>query len=303
MQRSGGIGVTAKMFEAVQSHYDLEELLKYEPVCRITPEILKSQESLKGMKLLLNIDLETIVTEEVIFRALEMGNDSTRSERLIKEQGNGALEALFDRSPDIAVTQEMLQVVRCAEDMEILLKRLRPDTSISTDVVTAISKIELGEENLFNLPVLEEAYLTMRPLLKFDPSIRLDHKMALHMVRPYNGIDALEMLLEHDPSMPVTEEMFLRIFGLGHLRIFGRGHHGDKFADLLHKFGKRLVFTDEMREVIDQAYCDQSEAAKRERFYSLGVNDENGTEPEGNNKKRKRSRCGTELQQQRRRHR
>lgn len=266
MQRSGGIGVTAKMLEAVRTDHDLEKLLKHKPVCRITPEILKSQKTLKCMRLLLDIDPETPVTKEVIFRALEFGNDSKLLYRWLKE-GNDVLETLFDRSPDIAVTQEMLQAVRCAADMETLLKHLEPGTRISTDVVAAVSKIELGE-----------AYLTMRPLLKFDPSIRLDPKMALQMISYPNFIGALEMLLEHDPSMPVTEEMFLQIFGQ-----FPTSRESDreKLADLMHKYGTRLVFTDKVQEVIDLAYQSKSEAAKKKRFYSLRVIDEDGIEPVG----------------------
>ncbi len=260
MQRSGGIGVTAKMLEAVQSYYDLKELLKHKPVCRITPEILKSQECLRSMKLLLDIDPETPVTEEVIFRALEIAIDSNRWYRWLKEDGKSVLETLFDRNPDIAVTQEMLQAGRYAADMEILLKHLEPGTRISTDVVAAVSKIKL-----------QDAYLTMRSLLKFDPSIKLDPEMALQLVKYPNAIDALEMLLKHDPSMPVTEEMFLRIFE--------QEDHRKKLANLLHEYEKRLMFTDKMREVIDHAYQCKREAATKKRFYSLGVTDEDDIEP------------------------
>lgn len=253
MQRSGGIGVTVKMLEVVRTHHVLQELLKHKSVCRITPEILKSQKTPKCMKFLLNIDPETPVTEDVIFRALEIGND--RSNVFRWEGGNDVLDFLFDRSSDITVTQKMLQAVRCAADMEILLKRLESGTRISTDVVAAVSKIELGE-----------AYLTMRPLLKFDPSIRLDPEMALQTIGYLNAIDALEMLLEHDPSMPVTEEMFLRIFGKPPS---SRESDREKLADLMQKYEKRLVFTDKVREVIDDAYQNTSEVAKKQRFYNL----------------------------------
>ncbi|KAF2808296.1 uncharacterized protein BDZ99DRAFT_419279 [Mytilinidion resinicola] len=265
MQRSGGIGVTAKMLEAVHSHYDLKYLLEHKPVCRITPEILKSQKQLKCMKLLLDIDPETPVTKEVVFRALEIGNDFDRRYRKHEQEGKDVLETLFDRSPDIAVTEEMVQAARCAADMEILLKHLEPGTRISTDVVAAISKLGLGE-----------AYLTMRPLLKFDPSIRLDPKMALQMIGYGNGINVLEMLLEHDPSMPVTEEMFLQIFGQTL-----RESDGKELADVMHKYGTSLVFTDKVREVIDHAYQNKSEAAIKKRFYSLRMTDEDGIEPVG----------------------
>jgi hypothetical protein len=177
------------------------------------------------------------------------------------------LETLFDRSPDIAVTEEMVQAVRCAPDIEILLKHLEPGTRISTDVVAAVSKIGLGG-----------ACLTMRPLLKFDPSIRLDPKMALQTIGYSDQIDALDMLLEHDPSMLVTEEMFLQIFGQS---LVWEEPHREKLADLMHKYGKRLVFTAKVREAVDHTYQSTSEAAKKKRFYSLRVTDEDGIEPLG----------------------
>ena len=202
MQRSGDIGVTAKMLEAVQSDHGLEELLRHKPVCRITPEILKSQQTPKCMKLLLDFDPKTSVTEAVIFRALNIGNHWSRGHGLFKKDGFDVLETLFDRSPDIAVTQEMLQSVCCAADMEILLKHLKPGTRISTDVVTAVSKTEMGEPDQRGLMKLGEACRTMCLLLKFDPSIKLDPKIALRTIEYSDSAEKLEMLLKHDSSMP-----------------------------------------------------------------------------------------------------
>ena len=255
MQRSGGIGVTAKMLTAVETHYNLEKLLEHRPVSGITPEILKSQKELKCMKLLMDIAPETTVTEEVIFRALEIRDVLNRWDTSRKQEEKEVLETLLERSPDIVVSEEMLQAVRCAADMEILLNHLSPGTCISFDVIAAVSKL--------NSP---EAYRTMRPLLKFDPSIRLDPDMVLRMIVWPNAINALEMFLEHDPLMPVSEEIFLRVFEKSRMwDRFGR----EKLADLMHKYGKSLVFTDKVREVIDDAYQEKSQATKKMRFYSL----------------------------------
>ena len=264
MQRSNDIEVTIKMLKVVRNHYELKKLLEHRSMCRITSEILKSQKTFKCLKFLLDIDPETPVTEEVIFRALEIGNDSILEYR---RQGNDVLETLFGRSPDTAVIQEMLQAVRCAADMEILLKHLKSDTRIFSDVIAAVSRIEL-----------EKAYLTMRPLLKFDLSIRLDPKMALQTISYCNAIDALEMLLKHDPSMLITEKMFLRAFGQSST---SRKSDREKLANLMHKYKKRLVFTDKLRKIIDHAYQNKSEAAKKKRFYSLRVTDEADIEPVG----------------------
>ena len=138
----------------------------------------------------------------------------------------------------------------------------------STDLVAAVAKLERGE-----------AYRAMRPLLKFDPSIKLHHDMVFRMIVPPDAIDALETFLEHDPSMPVPEYIFLQIFEWASSES-DRG----KLVDLMHKYGKRLVFTDIVREVIDHAYQSESEAAKKERFYSLRVTEDDDTELVGDSR-------------------
>ena len=239
MQRKGGIGVTANMLTAVRNHDHLTELLKHRPVCRITPEILKSQKELKCMELLMEIDPQIPVTDEVLLRALEIGNVSNRRNRLPKQEGKEVLETLLDRSPDIAISKEMLQAVRLAADMEILLK--------------------------------------------YDPSIKLDADMVLHMIPFHDAIDTLEMFLEHDPSMPVTEKFFLRVFQS--LRKSDR----EKLADLMHRYAKRLVFTYKVREMIDHAYQSKSETATKEQFYKLRVIDEDDIELVNDSKDEKTS--------------
>ncbi|KAL8790515.1 MAG: hypothetical protein Q9195_006346 [Heterodermia aff. obscurata] len=251
-QRNGGIGVTAKMLTTVKDVWILEELLKHNPIPEITPNILKSQKNLECMELLLEFDHETPVTKEVIFRALEIRPDLSGLGHTSHEQDEReVLEILFDRSPSIVVSQEMLQAVRCAADMEILLDHLEPGTCISIHVIMAVAKLKP-----------EEDYETMRLLLKFDPNIKLNHEMILQMIRYPVALDALEMFLERDPSMSVSEELFLRIF-------VPYWSNREKLADLLHKYGKCLVFTEKMCEVIDYAYQDASEASKKKRFYSL----------------------------------
>ena len=160
MQRSGGIGVTVEMLKAVADDHNLENLLKQKTICPITPDILASQRSLKCMEMLLMVDPTTPVTEEVVFQALRIGSGYERRHlRGVTKVKKDVLEILFDRNPGISVTEEMLTKVRYSADMKILLQRLEPSTHISNDVVVAISKLERGE-----------AYWTMHPLLKFNPS-------------------------------------------------------------------------------------------------------------------------------------
>lgn len=204
---------------------------------------------------------ETLVTEEIIFQILRIRNVLSRLKRMFEEKENGVFETFFDRSSNIAINQQILQVVHCAEDMEILSKRLKPGTRISTVVIATVFKIELKEPDLINQIMLEETYLTMQSLLKFGLSIRLDLKNALQMIRYQNAIDALN--LEHGPLISQTEIFFSQEF------------HPEKLANFMHKDGTHLEPTNNFWEVINPVYSSQSEAASKKRFYSnLKMNDE-----------------------------
>ena len=83
------------------------------------------------------------------------------------------------------------------------------------------------------------------------------------------------MLLEHDPSIPITEEVFLRVFEKSSPSLeFNR----EKLADLMYKYEKRLVFTDNVRKAIDHVYQNTSEAPQKKRCYGLRAPDEDGIE-------------------------
>ena len=274
VQRNGGIGVTAEMLTAVRTHYNLQELLKHRPIPRITREILLAQKEPRCMKLLVEIDTESPVTEEIIFRALEIGTVTDRRHTSREQLGREVLDILLDHNPDIVVSDEMLQAARCAADMEVLLNHLNPGARLSTDVVAAVSKSKQQEE----------AYRMMRLLLEYDPSIKLDPNIVLQMMILPDAVDTLDMLLERDPSMPVTEEIFLRVFGPSSSRDTWTR---TRLADLMDKYGKRLVFTDRLREVIDRAYQSKDSVGRKKRFYSLRLTEEDdlGLVDEGEDEK------------------
>ena len=82
----------------------------------------------------LTIALETTdIAEEDVFGALEIRNVWGRRHMSREHEGKEVIMTLLDHSPDIAVSEKMLQAVRCAADMEILLKHLDPGTGISTN--------------------------------------------------------------------------------------------------------------------------------------------------------------------------
>lgn len=269
MQRCGSPCITEEMIKAARNHYRLKDLLKCGPLCKITPEILQSLRDVESIKLVLERDAEVAVTEGVILRALELNKDRSRSYRSQKRRSeNGVLELLLERKPQLAVTQDMLKAARCHQDLKILLKRLEPGTSVPDDVVAAVSKLPQGE-----------AFRGMRILLKFDPTIRLSPKLALGMMGSHIGvaerIDALMMLLAHDPALPITPGMFLRVFGTrGEVFLHGRSSTRSKLARLMREHGKRVVFTEEVKAAFDQAFPHPDDVESAEQFYGLQAAEE-----------------------------
>ncbi|ROW04889.1 hypothetical protein VMCG_04769 [Cytospora schulzeri] len=257
VQRSGGIGVTVDILKAARDCSTIEVLLEHGLLCKITPDLLQLMNDRKSMKLLLDRDSEVPVTHAVVLHALKL-DPQLRS----NDSEQAVLEVLFERDPYIPVTHDMLEAVRCAADMEILLKRLEPGTPISNDVVLAVVSA---------LP-RSETFRMMRLLLDFDTNIELSLEVSHMVIKIPDALDALEMLLDHNPSMPVTPKIFLRVFEkFPHARESTR----ESLADLMIKYGKRVVFTDKVRTAIDESYANHSDVEKKELFYSLQNIDEN----------------------------
>ncbi|KAL1851056.1 hypothetical protein Daus18300_012665 [Diaporthe australafricana] len=84
--------------------------------------------------------------------------------------------------------------------------------------------------------------------------------------------DALEMMLDEDPSTTVSPEIFLHIF-----------HTGTSAAlhllNLLERHEKRIFFTGSIQVAIGDAYKLESQQIIRERFYHLQAESENENDP------------------------
>lgn len=81
------------------------------------------------------------------------------------------------------------------------------------------------------------------------------------------AIDALEMVLEHDPSTRVTPRIFLHVFRTGNSAAL-------RLLNLLERHGKQVHFTTSIKAAIDDAYKLRSQTAIKERFYGLLTEDE-----------------------------
>ncbi|KAJ0384330.1 hypothetical protein COL922a_008576 [Colletotrichum nupharicola] len=228
LPRMGGIGVTDQMLKSVANEETLKALLEHRPVSKITAEVLLAQKKLKCIELLLKFDGAAPITEELVLRVLAL-----------REYGGvqrNVLLNLFERNPALCVTEDMLQAVDSAENLGVLLSHLKPDVAISEHTLDSIQ-------------------LTDKIILKILQN------------RWYSPIYILELLLDYRPSMVVTAEMFLLVWGKssedGRMRIPG----------LFKKHGKRIQFTDNVIAAIDEAFSLTEEPLK-ESLYELRAADE-----------------------------
>lgn len=81
------------------------------------------------------------------------------------------------------------------------------------------------------------------------------------------AIDALELVLEHDPSARVTPKIFLHVFRSSSSAAL-------RLLDLLERHEKRVYLTARIKAAIDDAYKLEAETAIKERFYGLLTEDE-----------------------------
>ncbi|CAI7623274.1 unnamed protein product [Penicillium glandicola] len=123
LHRSGGIYVTDDILKAASSPEILQVLLRHTPRCEVTEAVFETfaEEPLGNdyVKALLEEDLSVIPTTAVMQGLLET--------QFRPEEGdpefNNILEMLFDRNPNIDVTEEMLAATRNSEEREILQSR------------------------------------------------------------------------------------------------------------------------------------------------------------------------------------
>ncbi|KAJ5497742.1 hypothetical protein N7453_006793 [Penicillium expansum] len=125
LSHSNGIYVTEDILEAASSPEILEVLLQHNPRCGVTEALFKTfarSDSWLGkdyLEVLLDGDISATPTIAVIQGLLEA--------RFRPEEGdakfNNILEMLFDRNPNIAVTEEMLAATMNSKERDILLSR------------------------------------------------------------------------------------------------------------------------------------------------------------------------------------
>ncbi|KAH7160965.1 ankyrin repeat-containing domain protein [Dactylonectria macrodidyma] len=256
LQRTGGLGVTEMMLKAAKTSHVIKLLLDVRPCCKITLDLLLGMGDLSSIRQLLDKNPNIHVSPQLVVHMLRLGAreiDGQKQYDSYKE--NSLLESLWTRNPGLIATADMLKAAQRLVQLEFLLRSF-PGT-ISEDVITTISK--------------NRSILMTRTLLQHDPTLRISAELAHTLLKFPYYVESLDMMLEERPDVPVTEKMFLTIFGERHL--FSSEEQRIGLVKVLQKHGRRLVFTKRMRAAIDEGYQSHSDVEKRDLVYSLRERD------------------------------
>ncbi|KAK0622215.1 putative ankyrin repeat protein [Lasiodiplodia hormozganensis] len=237
------IGATAEMVKNARTAPALDVLLKeLSPVCTITTELLESMDSLEKIDVLLWYDEHVVPTERVVLNAL----DHLDSHWDLSNPKNHwpILQLIWERNPSITVSEEMLLLAKHPNDMDFLMSRASPDLAITDAVFRAAIR----------LPVTPAMF---RALFCHRRDLRITESVACEAVRRDNSAAVWRVMLEYQPDLEVTAELLDDT----ELTV--------EWVDLMKKYGKTVVFTDSMRDSIEQRLRSPSLATLRQMIYSL----------------------------------
>ncbi|KAH6981688.1 hypothetical protein BKA56DRAFT_584305 [Ilyonectria sp. MPI-CAGE-AT-0026] len=199
------------------------------------------------MELLLRSDPETSITDAVVICALENG-----------EPCPSLVQALWQRNPSLVVTPLMMKAAKSIVELEFLLQRLGPARGRLQDVAKFVSK---NDEN-YGVDSASRGEL-LACLIRHDSEIKLTALMV-ERILPIWNLELLDEFLTHEPALPVTKKLFLNIFESSF-----RDNELSEFAGILHRHGKRLIFTQEIRDAIDKRHQGEANMERKESFYRL----------------------------------
>ncbi|KAF9630713.1 hypothetical protein BFW01_g1275 [Lasiodiplodia theobromae] len=239
----GGIGATAEMVKNARTAPALDVVLQeLSPVCTITTELLESMDSLERIDVLLWYDEHVVPTERVVLNAL----DHLDSHWDLSNPKNHwpILQLIWERNPSIIVSDEMLLLAKHPNDMDFLMSRASPHLTITDAVFRAAIR-----------PPVTPAMF--RALFSHRNDLRITESVACEAVRRDNSAAVWEVLLEYQPGLEVTA----KLLDDTELTV--------EWVDLMKKYGKTVVFTDLMRDSIEQRLRSPSLATLRQMIYSL----------------------------------
>lgn len=278
-KHDGSLGVTPAMILAVEDAYVLKFLLEQQPICPITPDIIRSagrktwiqarmskkrlaesdeddsvEQNRKILEMLIDHQQDLPVTEELMIIVLASSYDSHTSPASWWDQ-HKIIERLFERNPDLEVTQAMLEMSHRADDLKVLLKRAK-GVPISPKVLKAVSKeFEVAQE-------------VVPLLLEYDHNVQVPQEVldSAYDINPHQVVQFMTVVLDRTPSLKISTELLEKIVDEPYYRPPAYDIQ-PKLAELFLRHEKRVLFTDELREAIDERLKDYP--AIRELFYKL----------------------------------
>ena len=196
------------------------------------PMLLKARKQ----EMLILLDHEPCVspTETAVFRVLEPDSPRGRRDKKITE----ILEKLWARNPVLTVTEAMLQIMHLhSSTVEWLLSHAPKDLKITQAMLFSTQ------------PPFCATPQVVRIFLRRDPNLKLTEEMITGMLGRDHSSKMLDVFLEHEPNMLISEPIFLAAFGETTKLTETKGK---ELVEVLQKHNKRLRYTGAMRRAVEE---------------------------------------------------
>lgn len=228
----------------------VELLLRHEPVCQVTADILDSaaKQDIRLVKMLLTHDPKAPVTEATIMAAVRP---------TIPCHSDGTvLKLLLDQNREIKITDEMLEAARGPDDMEVLLQRRSKEQTISSHILEQVAKQDYWGTRTRLVP----------QLLKHDESAKITPPVVRAAITCKFGEESfVRTLFEHDPTLEITQADLMMCLLERHPKECYEEMR--KMVYVLIEYGKTLEFTAEIRRELNEKF--QTNKEMKELFYRL----------------------------------
>lgn len=256
LEQSGGLGITERMLMA-GSRVDMwTGLFKNFPVCEISPTILENQRHIDSFEFLLDIAQNVDITDGVVLKAIDLSHFYPW-----RRSTTSVLTTIWERKPSMVVTQPMLKTANVTSVLEFLLRRFGPANGMLQDVAFSIADRRDG--------LINDAADMLCLLVRHDSQIKLSSQMVSKVMPTAKDCTTLESFLTHEPGLPITEELLLETILSQRMR-YNPGMI-TAFADTLRRHGKKVIFTQKMRDAID---CANIALQTKQVFYDLSEGEE-----------------------------
>lgn len=265
LERCSDLAITERFLMAAPHYDQMKKLPDHLAMCKVRAEDSRGgysgQQDQRSLELLLDTEEIIDITEGDVLKALNCSRYHTpwrASERVLPN--------IWRRKPSLDVTREMLQTAATPEDLKFLLGKLNPANGSLQDLATAIA----GRRRQHLDPAAKMLFL----LFQYDTGVKLNSDTVTKVIHFADDFPLLDEILTHGHDLDITEKLFLKCF---------RGHEGSvksdfEFARILHKHGKKLIFTQKIRDAIDRAYEGDSATHIKQLFYTLRERDETAEE-------------------------